>query len=233
MENKDKQPKANLIPKPIQRAFYAGFSAGGLSFVFSVPVEFLPRIVVAGATYSLIKSWLELGPKRKSGNGRRVMLNGRTIDLEYSVSQGGYMARETWGELGKRLVFGRSEANTLVKPNIAVLRPSELDEFIFVSNGLQLRELHVKLFIKSAWRNRQYGKGLSERRWVREFSQRPAWYKELSTDWYYAVMKLLLNCQSSLGYQMITVKANGWLNLANEPFMTMRLLKWYEIERRK
>jgi hypothetical protein len=112
------------------------------------------------------------------------------------------MARETWGDTLNRWVFGRGEASGKVKPKSLVPRPTELDEFIFISNGIQLREVHVKLFLKSAWRNRKYGKGLSERRWVREFSQRPAWYQELSTDWYFAVMDLLFNCQSSLKRQM-------------------------------
>jgi hypothetical protein len=220
--NDQKQQKRNLIPKPVQQAFYAGFSAGCLSVAFGVPFEYAPRVALAATGFSFWLSYQDSRGRTRRRRGRQVPFTSaqgrKTIDLEYAI---------------ERFVYGRKEANSPVEPMVAVPRPKELDDFIFVSQDIQLREVHVKLFLKSAWRNRQYGKGLSERRWVRNFSQRPAWYQELSTDWYYAMMRLLFNTQSYLGLHMVMMRSNRWMSLVNEPFMTLRLLKWYESERRK
>lgn len=223
------KPKFDIIPKPVQRAIYAGLIGGGCSVVFGVPTEFAPRIALVGACYSLAISWRELGkPGSKRRRGRQVLVNGQAMSLEYSLGQPGYIARETWGERVTRWVYGRGETPAVSRPARSVLRPAEVDEFTFFCRGIQLRESHVKLFLRSAWHNRQYGKGLSARRWVREFSQRPAWYKELSPAWFYAMRQLLFDAQTGLGLQLVTLDANNWLSLANEPFTTLSLLKWYE-----
>jgi hypothetical protein len=247
-ETQQERAKTNLIPNPLNQAFLAGSAAGLASLSGSLFFDVLPDqafkmasgVFLAGAGFSLYLSWYDgrARAKPRKRRGRQIPFNhyrgSQKIDMELSIGQPGYVTRESWPERLNRWVYGKGEAKIDVKPTALVPRPAELDEFVFLSQGLQLREVHVKLFLKSAWRNRKNGKGLSERRWVREFSQRPAWYQELSTDWYYAIMRLLADCQRGLGYQLIVYnRGNNWLNMANEPFMTMRLLKWHESEKRK
>lgn len=225
---KEKQPNRIALPKPIQRAFYAGVGLSLGSIVLGVPIEHIPRVAAAGACYSIMADWHNLGLKPYKRK-RQVIVNGsRRINLEYSLDRGGYIARETYLEAMKRLLTG---AKAEVPPRQKAQRPSELDSFTFVSDGLQLREEHVKLFLRSAWRNRQYGRGLSARHWVRNFNRRPLWYKELSPAWFYAMRQLLFDAEAGLGVQVVIVGGNQWLTMANEPHLTMRLLKWYECEK--
>jgi hypothetical protein len=233
------KPK-NLIPSSFSQAFLAGTVASSLSFVIGVPVEYLPRVAVAGISYSLFLSWkdsrIETSPRKKAkSNTRQIPFNhgkgSQKIDMEFSMSTGGYMIRESYLQAFVRKLSGkRQKVDRRIKP---VERPRELDEFIFHSQGLQLREIHIKLFLKSAWRNREYGKGLSARRWVRNFNQRPAWYKELSPAWYYAAMELLWKAGCYSQWNLVVRYDNSWLALVNEPRTTLNILKWYESEKSK
>ena len=226
----------NLIPPSFAQAFYAGLVLFGLSFTLGVPIEFIPRVTVAGMSYSLFLSWRSSkGLGNKSKGGRLIPFNhgqgSSKIKMEFLTSTGGYIARESyWQAIVRKLSGSRKVADRIVAP---ATRPNELDEFTFYSQGLQLREVHVKLFLRLAWRNRQYGKGLSARRWVRNFSQRPAWYQELSPAWYYAAMDLLWRSGKCTGYHLVVRYENSWLSLVNEPALTLNVMKWYEYDRRK
>jgi hypothetical protein len=156
--------------------------------------------------------------------------------MEYSLERGGYMVRETYLQALKHKFLGNPRQ--VKTPDVSpVNKPKVLSEFIFHSHYdgqiIQLRKVHVDLFLKSAWRNRQNGKGLSARRWVRNFSQRRAWYKELSPLWYYAMRNLLYDAQVFTGQQIVIELNNQWSSLAIEPYQLIRILKWYEWEKRK
>lgn len=238
MKKENKSP--NLIPSSFTQAFYAGLVASGLSFVLGVPIEFIPRVAVAGMSYSVFLSWQD-GRRvtTKKSRGRLIPFNhGKGSDkirMEFSAATGGYIARESYLQAivrnGKNLLGNRKKINkSIPEPEV---RPSELEDFLFYSQGLQLREVHVKLFLKSAWRNRKHGKGLSARRWVRNFNQCPAWYQELSPAWYYAVMELIMGASEHANYQLVIRYQNSWLSLANEPRLTLRILRWYRYEQRR
>ncbi len=235
-DNQPVKPK-NKIPTPITQALLAGSFASGTSFVLGVPAEHIPRIAVAGASYSLWLSWQEsrLKTTPKKRKGRQIPFsygNGSSkIDMEFSTSTGGYIARETYFQGIKRFVLGTPKS--VIRPIKSVSRPNELDEFIFHSQGLQLREKHVKLFLQSAWRNKANGRGLSARRWVRNFNERPAWYKELNPIWYHAMMSLLWQAGNHAQWYLVVRYDNGWLSLVDGDLrLTLSILKWYEYDKK-
>jgi hypothetical protein len=241
-EQEKRQPK-NLIPKSVSDALLAGGATGLVSLAFGVPSEYAPRVALAGAGLSLYLSWSDsrykTRPKRRR-KGRQIPFNhgrgSQQIDMEYSLERGGHMVRETYLQALRRKISGNPRQ--VKTPDVSpVNRPKILSEFIFHSHYdgqiIQLRKVHVDLFLKSAWHNRQNGKGLSARRWVRNFSQRPAWYKELSPLWYYAMRNLLYDAQIFTGQQIVIELNNQWSSLAIEPYQLIRILKWYEWEKRK
>jgi len=241
----EQQPQSkNPIPKPVYQAIAAAVVAGGSSFVFGVPIEYVPRVAVAGIVYSVFQSYSDIryqvSPRVRRPRGRQIAVNtvngSRKIDMEYSVSQGGYIVRETYAQAIKRFVFGKPQADKR-QPEIKVNRPEALDDFIFRSHYqgqvVELAETHVRLFLQSAWRNRANGKGLSQRRWVRERSQRPAWYQELSPVWYYGMSMLLWDAQKALKRQLVIETGYQWYALNVEPRQAMGLLKWYESIKRQ
>lgn len=244
-QEKPKQP--NWLIKAGGDAILAG-GATGLgslvgSLVFRWPVETALQVALVGATYSLYTSWSNSKEKdkpKKKSQGRAIPFT--TIKgtknvypddtLEYSIEAGGYVLRESYGQALLRKIAHKG-SRPVVRSVEPVSKPRELDEFMFHSLGLQLRQVHVDLFLKSAWRNRQYGKGLSARRWVRCFSQRSMWYQELSPMWFYSMRELLLKAGDHCGLHLVIEYGNGWRSLVVEPHLAMRILRWYECERRK
>jgi hypothetical protein len=99
-----------------------------------------------------------------------------------------------------------------------------MTEYIFLSHydgqEVQLLESDVTRFL---WRYRKWGHGLSERRWVRDISQRPQWYKNVGSTWYYALVELLWEVEAR---QLIVPV--GWQQnaLARDPHQTLEALKW-------
>ncbi len=234
-ETKQVKPKFS-IPKPISQALLAGAAAFSISFVIGVPVEYIPRVAVAGATYSLFLSWkdsrFQTAPKKK--RKRSVPLNhargSQDIHFDYAVPS--HLTRETYIQaFVRKLPFNRQPIDRRMKP---VERPGELDEFVFHSQGMQLREVHVKLFLKWAQKHKKYGKGLGARQWVVRFDQCPAWYQELSPLWYYAAIDLLKRAGNYAHWHLIVEYNNGWRSLVSSDLrLTMSVLRWYEWERRK
>ncbi len=242
-QEKPKQP--NWIVKAGGDAVIAGGAFGAASlvvtFAFDWPIIAAPQVALVGFTYSLWTSWQHSKekdkPKGKSkSKGRTIPFNhGRgstTIDMEYSLQNGGVMLRESYIQALKRKIRGEPRVRP-IRQFENVSKPKELDEFVFFSQGLQLRQYHVDLFLKSAWKNRQYGRGLSARRWVRGYSQRELWFQELSPMWFFAMLDLLRNASDYCQFHLVVEYENGWRSLLSEPHLTMRILRWYEVERRK
>jgi len=238
-EARQEKPKPkNLIPPSFTQAFLAGASSAAVSYVIGVPIEHIPRVAVAGAGYSLFRSWqdsrLLTAPKKKQGRQIPFSYGEKqsNINMELSIAQGGYITRESYFDGIKRVILGSPKLKVREIRNVN--RPSELDEFVFYSRGLRLREKHVKLFLQSAWRNREYGKGLSARRWVRNFEQRPSWYRELSPAWYYAMIELLWKAGDYCEWHLIVRYDNSWLSLVDGDLrLVLNVLKWYEYDRQR
>lgn len=246
----EKQGKQNLIPKSASDALMAGGATGLISLAgslfFDIPGEqafkMATGVFLSGAGYSLYLSWSDSRnksrPKSRSRKGRQVVINhargSQKVDLEYSVATGSYLTRETYLQAVKRKMFGDSSKRS-EQSKITVNKPDILQEFIFKShyNGslIELREKHVKLFLSNAYRL-THGKCFSERHWDRRRSQRPAWYKELPSAWYYGMKQLIIDTQHGLKVQMIIRGENGWCHMAYEPREFYHLLKWFEWERR-
>lgn len=241
-QEKPKQP--NWLIKAGGDAILAGGAFGLGALVAGVPSEYIARVSLAGAGYSLYISWKH--SKEKDGP-RQVKNRGRSIPfttirgtknvypddtLEYSTEQSGYILRESYGQAAIRFIL-RKGSRPVVRSVEPVSKPRELDEFMFYSMGMQLRQTHVKLFLNRAWKWRKFGKGLSARQHVRNFSQMPAWYQELSPVWFYAMLDLLGKAGNYTGLHLVIEYENGWRSLVVEPHLTMRILRWYEIERRK
>jgi hypothetical protein len=244
MSEKDAKDKRSIphtrkggpsIPKPISQAFYASLAVGGGSLVLGTPLEYTPRIALAGAVGSICLSWWdsrnETKPKKR--NPRQVDFTSyrghRKVDLEYSVSVGGTLIRETYLQAIWRKLLGNPRPVRVIDP---AQKPKILSEFVFHSHyqgqHIELRKKHVKLFLDSAWRNRPNGIGLSIRHWERRGSQRPMWFKELPPLWFRGMSMLLYNAQSELGLQIVVTLDNQQSFLAVEPRELYCLLRWYE-----
>lgn len=163
-------------------------------------------------------------------NGSRtVRRDGKNFN--YQPYQPGYVLRETFPEILRRLVRG--------KPRIrqAPLRaPVIPQEFIFLSRyegqPVELAEDDVRRFLRSAWRNRHRGSGLGQRRWVRDWKLRPQWYKDLGPHWYYALLALLREAQQITQRQLVVCTGPQWYALAYDPRTTLCRLKQAEAVKR-
>lgn len=151
--------------------------------------------------------------------------------FNYQPYQPGYVSRETFPEIIRRLVKG--------KPRIrqAPLRaPVTLREFVFHSHYkgqlVELAEDDVRRFLRSAWRNRQRGSGLSQRRWDRDRRLRPQWYKDLGPHWYYALLALLREAQQITRRQLVVCTGPQWYALTCDPHTTLGRLKEAEAIKR-
>lgn len=234
MTENTKDKRSNLIPKPISQAFYASLAAGGGSLVFGVPLEYAPRIALAGATWSFYCSWLdsrnETKPKKRK-QSRQVDFTSyqgrRKIDLEYSVASGGTMIRETYWQALKRKLSGTQRPARVIEQ---VEKPRILSEFIFRSQGIELLESEVKAFLQIAWRNRDRGRGLSARFWLREISRRPGWFKPLGRTWYTAFLMLLVNAEKVTGRSLVIELGYQQHGLRYDARQTYVILKWAESE---
>lgn len=231
MTDTQQEKSKNLIPSSFSQAFLAGGIASGLSIAFGTPIEYAPRIFLAGSCFSLYLSWQDsrhLTAPRKKSKGRSIPFNSykgqKKIypdSLEFSI-----LSNQSFVN---RLIYGKQTREIEI-----VDRPKILNEAVFYSHyggqRIELRGGHVKLFLANAWKNRAYGKGLSRRRWDRERSQRPYWYKELPTVWYFGMSMLLWDAQRKLNIQIVVKTGHQWYALAIEPKELYHCLKWYNYE---
>lgn len=213
--------------KSYQDAAKAAIIGGLVSLAFGVPVEYVSRVALACGAYTLFLSLKNSVIKTNRMIPYNSANENRNIKFDYVAS--GYIYRDTPGDWLKSLFSKKPD-----KPQVR--RPATLDEFTFrvfcKGSFVELKETHVKLFLNDAWRNRSNGKGLSARRWVRNRSQRPGWYLDLSPIWYYGLRELIAQAQYWLKIQLIVSSGNNWYHMSMPPREFYNLLKWYEIERR-
>ncbi len=120
-QEKPKQP--NWLVKASGEAILAGGVFGLGSFVVGVPSEYLARVTVAGAAYSLYVSWKHSKDKDKPKTKKQTGIPFTTIKgtkyvdpysdekLEYSIKQRGYVLRESYGQTIWRQVKGKDRNN--------------------------------------------------------------------------------------------------------------------------
>jgi hypothetical protein len=223
--------------KPFVDALALGLGSSAFAVVFQGPAF---NWACIGAGFSLVFYWgsanltspKKTKPKRgRAGPGHVVVnsVNGtRKVPLEGGFEYAPrFVSRETWGETLRRFVMGRPEPRPAFDQPA---KPKWMTEYIFLSHydgqEVQLLESDVTRFLNSAWRYRKWGHGLSERRWVRDISQRPQWYKNVGSTWYYALVELLWEVEAISGRQLIVPV--GWQQnaLARDPHQTLEALKW-------
>lgn len=239
-----KQEKRNLISPSFSQAILAGTVASGLATAFGTPLEYAPRIFLAGSCFSLYLSWsdsrTETKPKPKTKHGRSIPFTSAQgvkqiyrDDMEFSIKQDGFIYRENYLQVVTRKLFRKYLKQSAITNPID--QPKIINEFVFrvIYNNIliELREQHVRLFLKSAWRNRSGGKGLSVRHWERRRPQRPAWFRELPPYWFRGISVLIWNCQKSFNRQLVITLDNQQSFMVIEPHEMFGLLKWHEIER--
>jgi hypothetical protein len=224
------------VAKPFVDAIALGLAiAGPLSFSGNFLGGF-----VCGSSFSLVLYWGKnnlMRPKRakakRGGAGpAHLIVNSATGSrkirrFEYAAFQPGHINRETWGEMLRRWVGGERG------PRPVIDKPHVPREFVFQSHydgqTVELREDDVRRFLRAAWKNRQRGRGLSHRRWVREWRQRPQWYKDLGPYWYRALLVLLREAQLVLRCQLVVCIGPNWYALARDPHVTMAILREAEV----
>lgn len=167
-----------------------------------------------------------------SVNGsRKVSRKGSRKGFEYAQYQPGYVSRETFGEMLRRWVKGKPRSQGAIDHGPIVIR-----EFVFRSHYegqlVELAEDDVRRFLRSAWRNRKRGSGLSNRRWVINCRLRPQWYKDLGPHWYKALLALLGDAQQITQRQLIVCIGPQWYALARDPHTTLGRLKEAEAVKR-
>lgn len=149
-----------------------------------------------------------------------------SVPRTFEYQQPGYIVRETWLGAAKRVVLGRTDSPRIIE-RPTIVKPPEVDEYKFISQGVQLLESDVLRFLDNAWRNRSKGRGLSERRWCGKNGETlPAWFK--GESWYWAFLHLLANAEDATGVQTVIVKGNGWKLLAHPPRAVYALLRYTE-----
>lgn len=135
-----------------------------------------------------------------------------------------FVSRETFREIVKRWVFWGKDDRLPVIDKQTVPR-----EFVFQSHyegqTIELRENDVSRFLRTAWKERQRGRGLSHRRWVREWKERPQWYKDLGPYWYKSLLVLLREAQQVRKCQLVVCTGPNWYALGRDPHITLGILR--------
>lgn len=240
---KGPQQKRYLIPyaaaKPFVDAAALGSACGSFAYTMQGPILNWSLI---GWASSLSWYWVVanlIKPKAKRATrapGRRILVNSfkGSRSMVFNQVAGGFITRESWGEGFLRLVRGKPR----VRPQAPVIdKPRWMSEQVFSSHykgrPVQLLESDVTRFLIAAWRHRSQGSGLSERRWVRGFKDRPQWYKNLGTHWYYALINLIDETETMSGRQLIVINIEAQhYTLTRDPHETLEALKWAESQKR-
>ena len=221
------------IVEPFVHAAALGSACGSFAFVMHGPAF---NWSLLGGSASLFWYWGRANlsrPKAKRATrtaGRRILVNSGngSRSMVFNQVAGGFIARDSWGELFQSWVRGKPR----VRPQrLDIDKPKVLDEFVFRSGRVELLESDVKLFLKEAWRNRHRGSGLGHRRWVRGWQKRPQWYQNLGPTWYYGLLSLLREAQQKTGRQLVVCTGPQWYQLAREPHDIFSALKWAESQK--
>ncbi|MCP4083181.1 MAG: hypothetical protein GY743_23410 [Planctomycetaceae bacterium] len=138
------------------------------------------------------------------------------------------VSRETWGETLRRW-FGKDDGPMLRQSTMA--KPQVLNDFIFYVKGEELLEDDVRRFLRAAWNNRQRGVGLSARHWVREWRNRPQWFRDLGPQWYYSLLALLQEGENITERQLVRIVGHQQCALKFDPHTTLAILKWAQAQK--
>lgn len=198
---------------------------------------------VCGSSFSLFWYWgssnltrpKKAKPRHGGGGPGHVIVNSvngtRKVPLEKGFEYAPrFVSRETYPQAIWRKIKiwgGKPEPRQAINQPT---KPKWMTEYIFLSHydgqEVQLLESDVTRFLNSAWRYRKWGRGLSERRWVRDISLRPQWYKNVGPTWYYALINLLWEVEEVSGRQLLIPV--GWQQnaLARDPHQILEALKW-------
>lgn len=232
------------VVKPAVDAFYLG--AGSAAFATFLQAPAWNWSLIAGG-FSLFWYWGSANlrkPKKAKARGggispglivvnsindsRKVRRDGKTFN--YQPYQPGYVSRETIPEMLRSFFKGKPRVRQSSSPIV-------LREFVFRSHYegqlVELDEADVRRFLRSAWRNRERGSGLSQRRWVRNLRLRPEWYQALGTHWYYALLALIGDAQQRTHRQLVVGNSKAQhYRLACDPHTTLGRLKEAEAIKR-
>ena len=237
-----KQSRRALIEYKIVKPFVDAVALGsGCGLFASVAREPVSSWAFIGGGLSLFWYWGTANlsrPKAKRTTrtaGRRILVNSanESRSMVFNQVAGGFIARESYLTPILRWVKG----NPRVRPQTdRIDKPPWMSEQVFSSHykgrPVQLLESDVTRFLIEAWRHRSHGSGLSQRRWVRGFKDRPQWYKNLGTHWYYALINLIDKTETMSGRQLIVINVEAQhYTLTRDPHETLEALKWSESQK--
>jgi hypothetical protein len=192
-----------------------------------------------GAGFSLVWYWGRNNlysvrdGKPSPRRGRHVTVNSHNKKRDVAIFdyQPGYITRDSWPDI----ILGWFRHPRPMSSSKTTGKPSVLEEFVFISQYLgqpiELQEKNVKRFLAAAWYNRDRGSGLGERRWVREWKRRPAWYQELGPPFYYAMLSLIGGAQKQLNRQLVIKLGHQQYGLKFDHHTMYGLLKWVELQK--
>jgi len=230
------ETKRPLIEYEAVKPFVDATALGAGSAAFAIVLGNEPLDwALLGTACSLFWHWGSSNLRRNKAkpprrSGRTIPVNSATESRNVQIFDQvapGYITREPWPEMFFRWTRGKPRqyrAATIDKPPV-------LNEFVFVSDGVELLDSDVRRFLLSAWRNRDRGSGLSERRWVRECRSRPQWYQDLGTTWYDAFVALLREAQQITRRQLVITLGHQQYGLKYPPHTTISILKWAEAQK--
>jgi len=227
------------VVKPfVDAAVFGSACAGTAFFLDGPPFEWS----ILGGAVSLFWHWGRANPVNpktrwnRTRRGRRIPVNSATESRNIRIFDQvapGFIIRESYLTGILRWAKGKPR----VRPQAdRIDKPPWMSEQVFSSHykghRVQLLESDVTRFLIEAWRHRSQGSGLSERRWVRGFKDRPQWYKNLGTHWYYALISLIDETETMSGRQLIVinVEAQHYI-LTRDPHETLEALKWAESQK--
>jgi hypothetical protein len=238
-KQQSKRPLINIeykVVEPFVHATALGLAAGG-------PAAFSGNFwggFVCGSSFSFIWYWgsnnltrpKKSKPKTNVGAGS-LIINGRKVSrgFEYAPYQPGYVSRETWGEVLRRLIRGKPEPRQRSIPTPLSAPREFVFQGFYEGEPVEIREDDLRRFLRAAWKYRQRGVGLGYRHWVRKWRQRPQWYKDLGPYWYKAVLALIGQAQQIRRKQLIVCIGPQWYALARDPHITLGILREAEAEK--
>ncbi len=221
------------VVKPFVDATALGSGFASVAFVSSGPTL---NWALIGWASSLFWYWgcANLGrPKTKRATrtpGRRILVNSGngSRSMVFNQVAGGFITRESY--LAAILRWAKRKPKVHPQAD-RIDKPRWMSEQVFSSHykghPVQILESDATRFLIAAWRHRSQGSGLSERRWVRGFKDRPQWYKNLGTQWYYALINLIDETETMSGRQLIVINFEAQhYTLTRDPHETLEALKW-------
>lgn len=177
-----------LANEPLGTGFFGGLSVGLAGELASI---YIPRVA---------------GGRSRRGNSRRQAPTGA---FAYSIPAGGKVRIEP--ETGGWLSVGGFRDFIAPRKRPGSLRPTRppvfANERVFWSLGVELSGSVVETFLRSAWRLRAKGKGLSARRWTgkNNVTLPNIW----EHDFYWPTMNLLYEAETVTGRQLIIEEAGS------------------------